>query len=96
MAAGPWKGPRQLSTGWDSRRRKRPQRPWPEGEGLKTPTPSPVIVDLLSTDQKSASARGFGCLEGPLWVRRNDKQREREVDGPDGRTHLWKRWELRL
>ena len=56
MAAGPWKGPRQLSTGWDSRRRKRPQRPWPEGEGLKTPTPSPVIVDLLSTDQKSASA----------------------------------------
>lgn len=31
-----------------------------------------------------------------MWVRRNDKQREREVDGPDGRTHLWKRWELRL
>lgn len=29
---------------------------WPGGEGLKTPTPSPVIVDLLSTDQNSANA----------------------------------------
>ena len=66
MAAGPWKGPRRFSAGWGSGRRKRLQRPWPEGESLKTPTPSPVIADLPSTDQKSANAGEAWMFGGSL------------------------------
>ena len=80
QAAQHWVGQQEEKEATEALARgRRPEDPHTKPSHCGSPLHRPEICQCW---------RGLGCLEGPLWVGRNDKQREREVDGPDGRTHL--------